>query len=416
MIVKLFIFIFTLNTFYFFFKQRKFDLFTIFFLSSAFYSMPLFFGTLYNPFNYVEYNIAKEVYLFYLFYYFIILLFVYSYDKIILPKLGNFELPYLKNLNKYYFILVSILFILFIYFFIKDPTFLFSQKTSKANFGEFGVLAALFTWGSLILYSLSLFLNNKKIYIPLFFIFLTFFGGSRAYILTAILMYFIFLFLFKKPKIRLIKQYKYIFMGIFILSFFITYKLVFNYIRLFDLHMILITLTNPQQYLFRIFQGGENFQTMVSLQHAIVDLTHPNITYLHNFILKLVPFFSQNIAYAFDINLETMNNILRDTFYYNVSYGVASSFWGEMIYTFGMFGVYIILIIFLFLIGIFNYSLQKNIKIIYIFLFPSITYIIFYIHRNDFNFGIYSLYITTAFYCLIFVIKNLLFSIKKGEK
>jgi hypothetical protein len=415
----LFFSIFLINFIYFFFKKRKIDLFTIFFLSSAFYAMPLFFGILYDPHDYHKYNIDNLVYMFYSGYFAILFLFIVFYDYFMLKKISQ-NTKYIVNRNntikKYYYILLSIVSSLLIIFFLKDPYFLFAT-TGKADFGQFGVLSALYIWGSLILFSLGLFIKNKKyLYSPSLFLFFTFFGGGRAYALTTGIMYFIYIFLYEKSKLRLISQYKYILIGISLLIFLISYKLVYNYIRLFDFDAIITILTSSDQYLFRIFQGGENFQTMVSFQHAIVDLEPYNENYLKLFFLKFIPFFSHGIANAFSLNLETFNYILRDNFYYNVSYGVSSSFWGEMIYTFGVIGCYTVLLLFLFLVGIFNYKLQENIKLIDIFMYPGVVYVIFYMHRNDFNFMIYAIYITIAFYFLIMFIRQILLKNKKKNE
>jgi hypothetical protein len=412
MIHEIFFIIFILNFVYFFFKKRKVDLVTIFFLSSAFYAMPLFFGTLYDPHDYHKYNIDDLVYIFYSGYFAILFLFIVFYDYFMLKKLSqNTKCIVNKEiiLKKYYYILLSIVSSLLIIFFLKDSHFFFAN--GKADFGRFGILAVLYMWGSILLFSLGLFRNNKKyLYVPSFFIFLTFIGGSRAHILTTILMYFLYIYIHRKQKLRLIGQYKYILIGISLLIFLISYKLIFNYVRLFEFNMIIKTLSNSDKLLFRIFQGGENFQTMVSLQHALVDLKFFNEDYLKVFVLKFIPFFSNSIANAFSVDLNTFNNILEKNFYYNVNYGVSSSFWGEMIYMFGISGSYFVLLSFLLTIGLFNYSLlQNSFKLLNIFLFPSIVYIVYYIHRNDSNFIIYTIYIMMAYLLLLWFLKSILF-------
>ena len=94
--------------------------------------------------------------------------------------------------------------------------------------------------------------------------------------------------------------------------------------------------------------------------------------------------------------------------YHTVHWGLASSFLGEALSLFGFFGLFFVILLWIYGIYIFNYKIKKSNSFMLLMFFPVFIYITFYIHRIDitFVFGAFKTVLVLYFFVFILVLSK----------
>lgn len=384
---------------YYFIKKRDIDLFAVVFITSSYYSYPLFFNYLYDPNSGSYVGIDARIYMYYIFYF--VLLFLGTLIRDRRPLICR-----RKGTSTPYEWLVISLFFLSIILFLYPNFFTPSDIDSPTTPSILGAIYPLFVWSSFGLFWLSLFSRNIYLpYVGAFFIVLTAFAGGRSFLGALILSFVISRFLRVHPgkPMKGLRYGYFIFLGVALILM-ILYKVLYRHVLSGDLDAIITALTSADEIFFRLVEGSEPYLIMMNLQNSLNPSLSLDDSYRLNFLFGWVPLFSNGFFDALGYNNFSFSDILDRKFYNTVSYGMASSFVGELFYVGGYVFIGLFLAIFNILVFVTNSYIYKSAP----FSTPCLIWCFYYYHRLEFKHIIYVLFITCLSFCIAYIVKSLL--------
>ena len=166
-------------------------------------------------------------------------------------------------------------------------------------------------------------------------------------------------------------------MALFAAIFFMLYKYIYVAVRALDFASAKSILSSSDVS-FNLLESGE-FITVFSNYDYIVrhNFSYPFEDVLARFV-SIIPFANNFIETKYDLRLA----VTAQYDFYDIHYGAGSNFWGESYAMGGMFFVFLITFLWLYLLDKAYMRLQKN-NGSAIFIALVGTYCSFYIHRLD---------------------------------
>lgn len=386
---------------YFFFKDRKIDLYSVVFFTSSYYSYPLFFGFLYDPENHTYPNIDTRIYLYYMVYFICLLIGAWYRDQ------HPIRFQRLRNPIPYEWLLLSLVFLCAILALYPD-FFVPSDIDSPSRPSVLGPIYPLYVWSSLGLFWLALFSRSKVLpWVAAIFIVLTTFAGGRSFFAVLILAIIV------AGSIQVadngVKKYSktkhFLFLGISLVVM-ILYKVLYMHILTGDLNLILTVLTDIDSIVFRLVEGSEPYLVMMNMQNSLSPILDLHDEYRHLFFIGSVPFFSNLFLDLMGHTNLSFSDVLDENFYTTVNYGMASTLVGELYYV----GGYPLV---LFFILIFNFLLYHSND--YIFKHggwatPALIWIFFFYHRLELKHLLYVVFVSAVCAMLAYFLRAMLSS------
>ncbi len=373
----IFYFISFIAFYYFVCKKRKFDFFSISYLSSLIYFSPAFFGRVSYRSNFIRISekMIDEVYYVYFFVLFSLIFFAFMYDKT-KTKIED------EEINKHYSLGVVSIFLSIILLIL----LIASQGSNLLNPNK----------GELML-ELGLFMN-LFIYSSLFSFVISFLNGQKKILFIAILLQlFIMLIGFRFPlvislacivlakvsslkRIRLIKYKKSIFFSVLFLVLILVFKQFIYAIKQGDFELI-ISLLNNQDYLMDALIYAEPFETQSILNEVIKTNFEVPLSHLDQFLAFFI-FESTTLG----IDISSFNSYFQHRLFPGVRSGMASNIWAQFFAIGSYYGV-ALFVIFYNLIVIFlnNLLTTKSVILKSVILITGIFWC-FYLQRNDLSY------------------------------
>jgi len=404
-----FVFIFSLTFLVTLFLKRGFDLITIFSFASIFYLYPLIIGHVDNPSSFGIIEIPKGAY------YFFNVYFIFVIVSLFIPfqnAIYSQDFCAFKSIDFKILLIIQTALLLLIIAIYPD-IFLPSNIDNPSQPSRLGLIYPFFTTFALVLFAVSLHSKNKiKISIATVPILLTLTAGSRLYVALALLIYFLYHFN-SRGKFRIALDLS---SGIklFLMVFFLlVFKIAYQYLLEGDWSNLISALLEPNNYIYRLLRGSESNAVVLNFISVFQPQIMQDDSYLYFFFIGLIPFLKRFIlSITNDVHV-SFGDFIQDALFSDVGYGLASSFWGQMLYVFdGLPFAFIPLILyFIFLVFINRFYLSG--KKLSFFLLPSFCISIFYYHRWGLGSLIYVFSVNFIAYLLFVAFKQLL--IQKGK-
>lgn len=367
-------------------KRKQIDFLSIGALTFILYTSPCFIGTTWiksvgNSYAYYE-KIHYQTYICVLTQLLIILLFLlYKVNKkgnrksVCYKKDAKYA-AILYNNTLFWRVVMLLCAIGFIYniFFVVGVSNFFSY-VSKSDIAS-GFSLTFTVWGAIL--CILYFVKNKKYVesgLSFLMVFSYFILGSRAYLATSLLGLF---FLLTYDKIRSFSSnIKLLGLGLLGALFLMLYKNIYVAVRALDF-LTAKTILTGSDISWNLLESPE-FITVFSNYDYIVryNFNYPMEDILARF-LSIIPFANNFIETKYNIRLA----VTAQYDFYDIHYGAGSNFWGESYAMGGMFFVFFLTFLWLYLLDKAYIRLQRS-KGSAVFITLVATYCSFYIHRLD---------------------------------
>lgn len=237
---------------------------------------------------------------------------------------------------------------------------------------------SLAIWTALVGWTYSLDNNRKTIkFLSSLIIFISLFLGSRAYFATALVIYI--LYKWNKLKVKYSSTFRVniriLTLGAASFLFIMAYKEIYQDVLALNFDLVIQKVFEPKTYTDAIFNQEPSI--VLSLFNYILEneFKYNGLDTIAR-IGSIIPFFNNVIPTTVNIRFSAiaMNTI------FNSTYGLASSFWGEIYAMFGVIGIPIVTYIW---VKVLNFADNIKNHSSY-FLVPAAAYFSFYIHRLDY--------------------------------
>ena len=359
---------------YFFFKKRKFDFFTMAYISANVYFLPGFFGyVVYYPAE-TKVELLPEVYLVMTCVLTSILMTSIIYDLV-----GRKQVKQIKfknsELNLRMLLIISIASFVLMFITMGNQLFVTDKVILMSNLNRFYLVWSVST--SLLI--ITAFIERKIKIVCFGFIFLAFdiYLGFRSNFAITVISIFTIYMNQKKFHRLIIGNFRLFVLGGIAAVFFFVYKQIHAVIKLGRWDIVTERLVDLNFY-FNSIIHSEPFVIQSTLNEVINQNFTVSPSYLMN-ILYLFIFFAPQLG----ANIKDFNDYFQPTLFPNVDFGMASNIWAEM-YSINGWSTLILFIIFfnivIFLANKFllieNSSIKSVVTLIMI-------YWVFYIHRNS---------------------------------
>lgn len=201
--------------------------------------------------------------------------------------------------------------------------------------------------------------------------------GSRTYFGVALIFFLVYIS--NKYQLKLFKNKKLLFGGLFAILFLLLFKTVYydilagNYSAVFD------ALANPSTYAFLLENRDSRLYLLLYNYCATTDFHLP----FHDVFVRLlsaIPFVNDHITTIYPLRFSTMAYSIFDAWF-----GPGGNFFGESILMFGQIGAHIMFIIMLLIINMCDKQLIKGKVQTTWFLGIFASYVSFFTVRADFT-------------------------------
>ena len=388
-----YIFLYTFSIFAIVVRKRYFDFFSMIFLSSSYYALPLIIGKIYDPNARLYIEMPSDIYYAYGFFFTLVACFAFCVDlkrlRLILPSE-----KVLKSYSKKLSIVTSLFFIIII---ILSPRGLLPEDIDAKSASELGLIWVLYRIMAISFFTCSLFAYSKISLLGSFFILTTLTSGSRVYFALAILMYV--LWRYHGQKIRLATNPTFFIgvpLGVMLLTI---YKAIYQYLLILDFKSLLDFEKMVTVIIFKTFGGSEAIITL-SFVHGIETWKNNVIYEFSNIFITTIPLFTSLIADAFGFKVQAFSDFLEPLYFHDVSYGVGSNLWGSMYAAGGMIVTFLSMYLYLLMFFVFLvHSKRKQASTV--FILPIMTLLSFYATRWELAALIYILF--ASYFCYLIV-------------
>lgn len=372
-----FYFISIIAFYYFVCKKRKFDFFTISYLSSLIYFSPAFFRRVSYRSNFIRISdkMIDEVYYVYFIVLFLITFFAFIYDNTN-KKFVN------KEINKHYSLGVVSIFssiILLILLIVSQGSNLLNPDKGELM-SELGVLMNLFIYSSLFSSIISSLNGQKKIFFIsiLLQLVILLIGFRFPLVISLACIVLAKISLFK--RIRLIKYKKSIFFGFLFFILVLIIKVFISGIKQGDLVLIISLLNNPD-YLMEAIIYAEPFETQSILNEVIRTNFKVPLSHLDQFLAFFI-FESSTLG----IEIKSFNSYFQHLLFPGVRSGMASNIWAQFFAIGSYFGVTLFAIFYNLIVILLNNLLTTKSVIIKSTILIIGIFWCFYLQRNDLSY------------------------------
>lgn len=377
-------------------RKRYFDFFSIIFLSSSYYALPLIGGKIYDPNDHVLLELPTEIYFAYGLFFALVACFAFCVDlkrlQLILPSE-----KVLKSYSKKLSIVTSLFFIIII---TLSPRGLLPEDIDAKSASELGLIWVLYRIMAISFFTCSLFAYSKISLLGSFFILTTLTSGSRVYFVLAILMYVLWRYYGKKN--RLVTNPTFFIgvpLGVMLLT---VYKAIYQYLLILDFKSLFDFEKMVTVIIFKTFGGSEAIVTL-SFVHGIETWKNNVIYEFSNIFITTIPLVTSLIEGAFGFNAQAFSDFLEPLYFHDVGYGVGSNLWGSMYATGGM--IVMFLSMFLYLLMFFAFLVHtKRKQASTVFILPIMTLLSFYATRWELAAIIYI--VLASYFCYLMVQVN----------
>ncbi len=395
--------IFTLTSFIglviFAFKKRRFDFFSLGFVSACIYFLPGYFGFVIKPVaNYsFKYRVPinDESYVVMTLVLITILLGSIVYDHVKLAK---------KEINVTFPGTTSIIYVmLFVSVFGLIMTLIFGghdlfspDKTIVLN--AMGRWWALWTvsasLGTIISFNLR---RSKFFWIFLVLLIPSLYMGVRVELAITIISFMLMWLWFNGRQRIILANFKTIVFGLFLALMFFIYKELHWALHLKMWGRVAEILTNPQYYVVSII-NSEPFVTQAILNEVVNKDFFVGPSHLTGIIYQFILFAPELGAKKY-----SFNDLFQPVLFPGLDFGMASNIWAEMISSGGWLLFVTFLLFYVAILGIFSYLLKYNDPLIRAVVTLTGSYWAFYIHRNDFAYilNIEKRILVVALFCFL---------------
>lgn len=389
---------------YIVFRQRQFDLLSVYTLLLLLFSIPIYFGLMYEPYSqlFLDNAIEDEVFVIYSIpYIFVFFSLVYK------DSLNLTEMKIKKQLynRRFSFLCASVCCMLFVSY-IPD----FVSATTKVEMLEsvdfrFVILTSLVPVG--FYYSLI----NKDMKYVIFFVFIMFllfmFGTRRPFALCMVI--FIMQY-FRGKKFYVYKKYKLILLSVTLISVVILGKTFYSYFLNYGLIGIVFWWDNFT--INMLLTGSEFMSTSVILNEIVKNKFMIDIEIVPLSLVAITPI----PLSLFGFSSSVFNDLFQPALFSEIKYGMAYNPWAEAYSWFSFPGVFLYSFLIPSSILRLEVSAYKNSKspmgAIY---FVSALLLAVWVHRS--SMGSELAYIRNIIYPTFFIYAlSLLIYIKKGVK
>ena len=375
-------------------KLRKPDLLTLCIIACGYYSSALLFGEVYDPENrgYVEIN--DFIYIFYSFLFVMLTVAVYLNDQYFDKDVKNYggTIP-----SDFFYFHIPILTILFLTMNIIDSRSFFPDEVGGFSATSFGAFYNIYWVSALIFLAASFRTNNIFLKtVAIFFLLTTLTAGSRAFF-TAGCFSILLWFFQTKSEIRLLMSIKRLSIVLFGFLFLLVYKNIYQYLLVLDYEMLLKAGLDFDLIIFRLTKGSESI-VLLNFQHAMALYQESKGSFFDLITIKTIPFVSELYIEGFNFDARTLSDLVDESYYQTVNYGMASSIWGLFYYVSGPLGCLMFGFTYVCIIFYLNVRIKKN-DLISLHLIPASIFMAFYASRMEIGAMIFPFYM--SFFILI---------------
>ena len=339
MIFSWFAFIFGLLAFLF--CRRAFDTLSILMASSLYFAFPILLNDVFGTIPGHRIPIPLEIRCF-ISLYIILLSATLFFQKGKEIKLAS------DNMVTEWLILFVFVSIAGLIILLKNPNSFWPETidnpTSTADLGLFFVL---FSWGSLWLVWISLFLRSHLYcLVSLVPVFCTLTLGSRAFLTATVLLLFLKYFNTQGQQ-RLVTNSRFFACFGILFVFLIGWKLAFQYVLVGDFQAIFEALSSPQAWSDRLLRQSQANFVILNFIGALDPLVMTANSYREIVWISSTPYFGGQFLDSSGLPRLSFGDIVQSVRHSDVTFGIGSSFWGS-IYHIGRGWVVTYILLFLF--------------------------------------------------------------------
>ncbi len=400
---KIMIYIIVVYSVYLFTKKRTyFDFLSLMFFSTLFYFLPFIFGFVtikennivkYISINSKTYNIAIILFL-------SILLVTFLYDKYIKQKIKQRNYYILMDKGFYKFC-ICLFCVISIWFYITQGRFMIGKVRDLSN-----MVGIYKIWSNMILIlgGVSIVSRSKLgVLISILGASFDLYLGDRT-IFVILIITLVSYTLIEKCSKGLIYYKKMIVVILLIILPLIVYKKLIGPIQRGDIYELVNRITTMETYTNSIV-SIEPFTTQCILNEVVSK----NYKVKENTLVAVYNLIPLMEKYKYT----TFNEQMQEVLFSSIEYGMGSNVWAEMYSNLSIIGVYIMILIYVF-IGVAASFLFEKVDgdILKAIMLISFSLFIFYIHRNsivyqiNLNFRVIYLYIGVV--CLYIISKKII--------
>ncbi|MDW5298973.1 MAG: hypothetical protein SA378_02365 [Sedimentibacter sp.] len=375
----IFMIVSTIGLLLLFARKRKFDIFSVAYVSACIYFIPGYFGFVRYPLIQRQIPIHNLTYIVMILVLISLMVFSYLYDKSSNKSVINLVIKDSNFTSGIVFILAIIGFIMMI---ATSGAVIFSPDRAE-------MAGSLNRWYTLMRVSASVCAvisynegSRKKTLLSMIILLFDVYLGSRTTFAITVVAIILSHYSTKEKMRFLHNNIKKILLISTFGVFMFAYKHIYIYVKMFDWNRIYKEITSLDFY-YRAFTFSEPFNTQAILNKVITEDYFIGLSQFKSIIYQAVLF-----APSFGAEIRSFNSFFQNDLFGNVSWGMADNIWAQM-YSGGRWGL---LIIFIVMFNIYILVLSKLIR----FKDPTIKglasllslYWVFYIHRNDLSYQI----------------------------
>lgn len=371
----IFVMISIFGLFYFLFRKRIFDFFSLAFISSCIYFMPGYLGYSMSPIQLnVKIGLVDQTYVVMISVLVSIIISAVFYD---LTNNSSKKTLSIKSNDNGLFIKFTVLLSLISFcLMIVTTGDLIFNNTKAVVLDSVNRYHTLWAFSTMIWIVLS-YLKRNYILLLIGLCFLSFdvFIGFRSKMAVALIA-LLTIYLNRQGKQLIIRKWKFILFSFIIAMFFFVYKKLHAVIKLDRWDIVSERLKSLDFYLSSI-TTSEPFITQTILNEILVNNFRVGINHLYSTLQLILP------INPFNYNVKSFHELYQPALFPQVNYGLANNIWGEMYSLGGWFFILIFLIIFNVILYFGSYLMYRSNEIIITITSLIMVYWAFYIHRNS---------------------------------
>lgn len=385
----------------FFVKKRRFDFFSIAFLSSLIYFLPGFFGYV----GFVEFGMYEDIApMTYIVFISVILSLVLASSLYDIKKERKIKFSRFDKNSRYLgesALILSLFSLVMLYLTMGNSLFNSNKSELLQDLNRWIILFHFFTPLATIIFFIK-----KKYNVVLFcFILLVFdiyIGFRSSFALTLISI--ITIFLNSKGAIRLIRYWKTMFVILFATLLLLVVKVLLASFKYGNYDVTLRYLSDFNLLNIAILHS-EPFGTQLILNSVIVNNFETSVTQFTSLFVLFIPLISE-----FGMVAQSFNSQFQQSLFSGVTYGMGSNIWAQM-WSVGWVTFLIFLMIFNYVIYIGSRLLLINSNYFKSGIALFFSYWSFYIHRNDIAYQLTLERRVIMIYFFAFLISSILYNV-----
>ena len=366
--------------FYFFVRKRIFDFFTIAYVSSVVYFMPGFFGSTFLP-GWIVTDLVSLTYLVMCLVIFSIIFTATIYDYYTLNQNHITKYDFENSHFTHLFIgIITISSFIMMMTTMGSSLFLADKKEMMLNTNSWAKI-----WENAVCIGFVLSFINKKyksLIIYLAMIAFIIYTGDRTIPAISLIAVMTIVFNAQGNQRVLLSQFKMILVSVIFALFFFVYKYLYINIKLKMWNGVFEKLTNPYFYLETI-KFSEPFAIQTILNETIKNDFHVGMSHFAGLFNQLIPFSNRLGASGV-----TFNSLFQQQLFPEVTYGMGSNIWAEMLSSGGWGLLLIFIVLFNLVIYFGNVLFIKSYGNLRVLMVILLSFWSFYIHRSSLEYTI----------------------------